>query len=363
MIDKPNVTRIWASAAAAADIVDPDVRDPGKFAAGWEGEIPPYEYFNFLHKLFTQMFAHINERGISEWDASTQYRAGASYVQRNGQVYRALEDTKGIDPASSPAQWAVWPPSAPSGTTATKGLVRIASQQETQEGVISDAAVAPSGLSSRTATTTRTGLTAFATGSETAAGDISNKAITPSSLSSRTATTARRGLIQLATEAETTAGSNQEKAVTPSSFLRSLNTILSSRLESYLLKTDPAASAHKLQTARTINGVAFDGTRNITVTADSTPASVFAANTAMQHGGVGAFAYLAVPVMSSASPGQLWPGGSLWYSGSSASEQNSGGKRASTSYITSPRPTGTWRCLGGIAGEGGYGATLFVRVS
>lgn len=110
MVEKPNVTRIWASAAAAADIVDPDVREPGKFAAGWTGEIPPYEYFNFLHKLFTQVLAHINERGIAEWDANTQYLQGMSYVQRNGQVYRAVADNKGRDPASSPSHWQTWPP-------------------------------------------------------------------------------------------------------------------------------------------------------------------------------------------------------------------------------------------------------------
>ena len=76
MTTKPDLTRVWASGAPGGNIEDPDVTVPGKFAAGWDAEIPPFENFNFLQQLFTQGLAHANEFGIMQWDTDTEYPLG-----------------------------------------------------------------------------------------------------------------------------------------------------------------------------------------------------------------------------------------------------------------------------------------------
>lgn len=97
---KPNLTRIWAGSADPSDILDPDVGSPGKFAAGWEAELPPYEYFNFLQKLFTEALAHVNEQGVSLWDTNTTYPVNAIVKGSDGQLYIAKTEQAGNNPTS-----------------------------------------------------------------------------------------------------------------------------------------------------------------------------------------------------------------------------------------------------------------------
>lgn len=106
MTTKPNLTRVWASGAPGGNIEDPDVTVSGKFAAGWEAEIPPFQNFNFLQQLFTQGLAHANEFGIMQWDTNTQYpQHGWARSTVDGDVYVALSATQGNEPSVSPAQW------------------------------------------------------------------------------------------------------------------------------------------------------------------------------------------------------------------------------------------------------------------
>lgn len=104
-ISKPDLTRVWASSAPPANVVDPDVTIPGKVAAGWLAEVPPFEHFNYLHKWFTQGLAHINERGIAEWDSETVYPAKAYVTGSDGEIYRAISSQAGNDPISNPTYW------------------------------------------------------------------------------------------------------------------------------------------------------------------------------------------------------------------------------------------------------------------
>jgi len=219
MVDKPVLTRIWADGAAPADVVDPDVTTPGKFDLGWESEIPPYEHFNFLQNLFTKGFAHINERGVVEWDPDTNYSANISYVTSpvDGLIYRAKTDNSGNEPSASPTQWGVYPPPTPSATVSIEGLVELATNSETQAGSDTSRAVTPSGLASLTATTSRRGLSEIATQTEVNTGTDTTRYVTPDTLNGKTATTSRRGVVELATDAETQAGSDGSRAVTPNS--------------------------------------------------------------------------------------------------------------------------------------------------
>ncbi len=63
--------------------------DPGdaKFELGWEAEIPPYQYFNFVLNKHASMMDHVNVNGIPVWDLATTYVQGAR-VLYNDVVYR-----------------------------------------------------------------------------------------------------------------------------------------------------------------------------------------------------------------------------------------------------------------------------------
>lgn len=102
---KPDLTRVWASGAPGANVEDPDVTVPGKFDAGWEAEIPPFENFNFLQQLFTQGLAHNNEQGINSWDTDTTYPINGLAKGSDGDIYVALIEQNGNDPVGDGINW------------------------------------------------------------------------------------------------------------------------------------------------------------------------------------------------------------------------------------------------------------------
>jgi len=80
-----NINNVWASGG--------DRIYPGdtKYATGWQVEIPPRQYFNAIDYKQDQLLAHLNQRGIPEWDAITEYQADKSYIQgSNGTIYRCI---------------------------------------------------------------------------------------------------------------------------------------------------------------------------------------------------------------------------------------------------------------------------------
>lgn len=80
-----------------------DILDPGntKYAQGWEVEIPPRQWFNFLDNRQDEAIAHINQHGIAVWDSVTEYQANKSYVQgSNGSIYKALTTNTNINPTT-----------------------------------------------------------------------------------------------------------------------------------------------------------------------------------------------------------------------------------------------------------------------
>lgn len=85
-ITKPDMKFIWASGGA---IVEPsDV----KKQTGWTAEVPPHQWENWIQNRQDNYLAHINQRGIPEWDGNTEYEAGGlSYVQgSDGKVYKSV---------------------------------------------------------------------------------------------------------------------------------------------------------------------------------------------------------------------------------------------------------------------------------
>lgn len=125
-----------------------------------------------------------------------------------------------------------------------------------------------------------------------------------------------------------------------------------------------AATATKLATPRTINGVEFDGSANITISAAATAESVRAANAAAAFGAVGTVAFLRVAdPNTSIVAGSTYAGSALRTTGvvnriSSDGNLFGAGGGAAVS--------GTWRAMGACAAGGGssnYPSTVFLRIS
>lgn len=94
IIKPSNLSLTWASAG--------DVLDPGntKYATGWQVEIPPRQWFNYLDNRQDTAIAHINQHGVAVWDAGTEYQANKSYCQgkSNGTIYRCVQTHTNQDP-------------------------------------------------------------------------------------------------------------------------------------------------------------------------------------------------------------------------------------------------------------------------
>lgn len=98
--EKPNLNRVWAAGAPTGNVVDPDTTSPGKFDDGWLAEVPPFEHFNFLQKLFTQGLAHNNEEGVNIWDTDTTYPISAIVKGSDGELYSSLVAQSGNNPVT-----------------------------------------------------------------------------------------------------------------------------------------------------------------------------------------------------------------------------------------------------------------------
>lgn len=102
-IVKPNnLSQIWA---IAGDKVNPG---DAKIQQGWIVEIPPREYENWITNRQDTAIAHFNQVGIAQWDSNTEYIQNKSYVQgSNGSVYRAVVNSKGLDPVTNLGAWRI----------------------------------------------------------------------------------------------------------------------------------------------------------------------------------------------------------------------------------------------------------------
>jgi hypothetical protein len=91
--------------------VDPDVQTPGKFSLGWGAEKPPYQFFNFMQKLFTQGLGYFDEQGIGFWNTDTDYQDFSITKGSNGSLYFLKASGDGtVDPDSDGGtNWAPLP--------------------------------------------------------------------------------------------------------------------------------------------------------------------------------------------------------------------------------------------------------------
>lgn len=91
---------IWAS---QGDKVRPTDE---KMAVGWLVEIPHREHFNWFWNKLDTFINHLNQKGIPEWDALTEYIEDKSLVMgSDGKVYRCKVTNRGFNPTTSPEHW------------------------------------------------------------------------------------------------------------------------------------------------------------------------------------------------------------------------------------------------------------------
>lgn len=99
-INKPSdINKIWAS---AGDVLAPS---DSKIATGWQVEIPPRQFFNYIDQKQDQAIAHINQHGIPVWDNTTEYQYSVSGTKSicmgsDGTVYRAKQVNINQNPAT-----------------------------------------------------------------------------------------------------------------------------------------------------------------------------------------------------------------------------------------------------------------------
>lgn len=96
-ITKPTgLSNIWANGGTKLD--------PGtsKVNIGWVVQLPPYEYQNWIDNRQDQAIAHINQHGVPQWDATTEYQGNLSYTQgSDGMIYKCLQTNINKDPANT----------------------------------------------------------------------------------------------------------------------------------------------------------------------------------------------------------------------------------------------------------------------
>lgn len=102
MVDivKQDMTYLWA---ISGDVVAPDNT---KIQEGWAVEVVPRQWWNWMQYRADSNIAYMLQKGIPEWDSTTEYLANKSFVSAGGIVYKCLITNTGLAPLTNPTQWA-----------------------------------------------------------------------------------------------------------------------------------------------------------------------------------------------------------------------------------------------------------------
>lgn len=98
-VSKPDFSYQWASGGS---IVAPS---NVKIQTGWTAEVPPFQWENWSQNRQDNAILHLFQKGISEWDAASNYYFTASgvrsYVQgSDGHIYVAVADSLNQNPVT-----------------------------------------------------------------------------------------------------------------------------------------------------------------------------------------------------------------------------------------------------------------------
>lgn len=98
-VTKPDFSYVWSS--GGANVLPSNI----KIQTGWTAEVPPFQWENALQNRQDNAIVHLFQKGISEWDAASNYyfttSGTRSYVQgSDGQIYVAVQDSVGQNPTT-----------------------------------------------------------------------------------------------------------------------------------------------------------------------------------------------------------------------------------------------------------------------
>jgi hypothetical protein len=100
----PDYSLIWAS---SGDVLQPSST---KIQQGWQPEIPPRQWFNWLDNRQDVAIASILQHGLPVWSSTLEYQAGKSFVQASdGRIYVAVVTNLNQDPSVDTTQ-TYWTP-------------------------------------------------------------------------------------------------------------------------------------------------------------------------------------------------------------------------------------------------------------
>lgn len=138
---KPDLINVvWCE---SGDKIAPDI---AKYVTGWLVEIPPRQYFNYIDYKQDQFIAYMNQHGIPEWDAVTEYQANKSFIQHGGLLYKAIRVSINKQPDTNSLDWEEVVPAIKDASETEKGITQYATNAETQAGVIDTKSITPKGL-------------------------------------------------------------------------------------------------------------------------------------------------------------------------------------------------------------------------
>lgn len=100
--DNGEIDKIWAQTAPDSDVKTP----PDSYInRGWTQVKPPYEYFNWWMKNVSNFLGYTNQFGVGEWDNTTEYQAGKSFVQYKGRLWFCQKTAANSIPSDNNSDW------------------------------------------------------------------------------------------------------------------------------------------------------------------------------------------------------------------------------------------------------------------
>lgn len=188
--DKPNsqdINAVWGESATGENLQRPS---DSYIHDGWLQVKPPYQIENWSMNKLHSFVAYLNQRGIPEWDSSTEYFINNSYVMgSDGRVYKCIQTNIGMNPTTNGngQYWELtsWDRYA---TTSKAGIARKATPEQVLAGRDNETYVTPA----------------------------TYKSSLPDIPTPPNATESNRGMIEIATQNEVNQGRDKERAITPS---------------------------------------------------------------------------------------------------------------------------------------------------
>lgn len=210
-----DLNKIWASSGA---VVAPD---DSKIALGWVVEAPPHQTENYINKKHDTAFAYLNQHGVMQWDANTEYFANRSWVQgSNGSIYKAKANNIGQNPATDfpESYWVLVLKGTAvlhldSTTSYSRTLIAASTSPSTALTILGVSSVGQSLITQPTQTAMRNALGVGGVGDSIFTSGTQSAARTALGISSATDTS--EGLVERATDAESIAGVDDVRFLTP----------------------------------------------------------------------------------------------------------------------------------------------------